>query len=1087
MKLQNMTVIFIIIMIPIIIVVSYYIGLQINTIKMQKDYDVKLQTATQDSIQALEINTVEWNSASSNLADSKRRDVLAAINTFTTSLANSMGIGGAAKGRVQTYIPAIAYTMYDGYYIYSASPMREQQKDEKGLTIFEAGGNIQYSSNDPTYQYVLKPYSPYSARYVKTENNINIDVTVNYTLDNYIRVYGTVNGEYQTKEGYLVVCATSNSGADANIGVYINQSGNNISDIKYRGAKIVPETLKEQVYYIDAEGNNHVEEYPYIYDQYDNKLYYDEDEDNYFSINKNNQKVYLQNALPVTDSGFAIYNRFRKISIPRKDSDDWYVLKIFQILNPGGDNKFYYQDENGVYKNFSIINHKIGGIEVEDDLRNSKIKDKDFSAINYCVESYVFTQWVKNNLSDITVGNMQVVTKNNNTKPLSSLTSDEQKYYEYNNVDSGTQIFSIDQNNNPDPENDTAYANSILAQHKKDVIINTIEKNLAQATAQAQEMNVNYEYRLPQLSYEEWEQALSNISIIAFMQGMPIGLKYYNNYAIATSTLNKEYLDPDEIYFSGTEDSYYHQRQCAKAIGRNYVGYRSIDYVAKSYEITDVSGNKKTEYYYPHDNNDNNDSELECYYCLVNRSTYYPDEVATWSYGSYANWTDSYYNALARERYMQLDDLEGRYETNIILNKEANKTYYKYGETIQYTITITNKSTSTETFNIEDTFDNIKIEDFINITSVSVNDSDTSPYEIDGKTIRIKNISVRNGEEVKIIISGTIKTNNVGVFSNTAKVNINDKEFESKTSVYVIKDVKITAKSIIKPANVVFIIDASGSMIDKKRIPVENAVKDFVDKMDINSESLIGFSRFRKKFTIYPVDATEKGNSPYEIANKEEFKKDFTWFWMAGWTNFKDGLRVGIEVMSTMKGKKPNNKNIAIFLSDGSDTNGGYTEFATNLKEITDEVFSIKYGKFDTNETSLKEIASKAENYYNSEDMEDIFNKIFETTSININEQIEGSTLISRTDLIGTSEEATEGDWWMSLKNDSEFDFSINDVNNDEVVNTKITIKQGDIEIGTKTLAEWSRDGYIGKANGCIYLNLSKFEANSSIIVEIVQ
>lgn len=36
MKLQNMTVIFIIIMIPIILVVSYYIGLQINTITMQK-------------------------------------------------------------------------------------------------------------------------------------------------------------------------------------------------------------------------------------------------------------------------------------------------------------------------------------------------------------------------------------------------------------------------------------------------------------------------------------------------------------------------------------------------------------------------------------------------------------------------------------------------------------------------------------------------------------------------------------------------------------------------------------------------------------------------------------------------------------------------------------------------------------------------------------------------------------------------------------------------------------------------------------------------------------------------------------------
>lgn len=1039
MKLQNMTVIFIIIMIPIIVVVSYYIGLQINTITMQKDYTVKLQTAAKDSIQALEINTVEWNSASSNLADSKRRDVLAAINTFTTSLANGMGIGGAGKGRIQTYIPAIVYTMYDGYYIYSASLMKEQETDNNGLTQFDNDGTIK--SNGESYQYILKPYSPYSARYVNV--NENIDVTVNYTLDNYIRVYGTVDGEYQTKEGYLVVCGNK-EGVD-------NVKDGSISGIEYRGAVIKPETLKENVY-----ANGEVKEYPYIYDQYDNKLYWDGS--NYFSVDKYNNKVYLQEALPEGDAGFSITNRFRKISIPMSNGSE--VQKVFQILNPGGDYKFYYENESGAFVEFTAEN-VLGNVN----------QVEDYSAINYCVESYVFTQWVTKNLGNITVGDMQNLTEG-----------------QYNNVDDRAKIFEISKDNNPDPENDDAYAKSLLAQHKKDIIINTIEKNLSQATAQAQGMNPNYEYRLPQLSYDEWEQALSNISIIAFMQGMPIGLKYYNNYAIATSTLNKEYVDPDELYFAGSGDQYYHQRECEQANESNYIGYRSIDYVAKSYETENEAGEKTTNYYYLHDHDGDNNSELECYYCLVNRSTYTTGKTAKWNNNPYSSWTDSYYNALARERYMQLDDLEGRYETNIILKKEANKTYYKYDETIQYTITITNKSTSTETFNVEDTFDNIKIEDFINITSVSVNGSDTSAYEIDGKTIRIKNISVRSGDTLKIVISGTIKSN-VGVFSNTAKVNVNDKEFNSnKTSVYVIKDIKLTAKSIIKPANVVFIIDASGSMTSDKKTPVENAVKNFVDKMDINSESLIGFSRFRKTFiTIYPIDATEKGDSPYEIANREEFKKDFTWVWMPGWTNFKDGLRVGIDVMNAMEEKKPNNKNIAIFLSDGSDTNGGYTEYATKLKEITDEVFSIKYGKFDTNETSLKEIASKADNYYNSEDIEDIFNRIFATTIINIDEQIEGSKLISTTDLIGTSEEATEGDWWMSLKNDSEFDFSINDANNNEVVNTKIAIKQDDIEIGTKTLAEWSKDGYIGKANEYIYLNLSKFEANSSITVEIVQ
>ena len=235
MKLQNMTVIFIIIMIPIILVVSYYIGLQINTITMQKNYTVKLQTAAKDSIQALEINTVEWNSASSNLADSKRRDVLAAINTFTISLANGMGIGGAGKGRIQTYIPAIVYTMYDGYYIYSASLMKDQDTTSEGLTQFNEDGTIK-SNETSSYQYILKPYSPYSARYASA--NGSIDVTVNYTLDNYIRVYGTVNGEYQAKEGYLVVC-DSNSNEGVN-----NVKNGRISKIKYRGAEIKPETLK---------------------------------------------------------------------------------------------------------------------------------------------------------------------------------------------------------------------------------------------------------------------------------------------------------------------------------------------------------------------------------------------------------------------------------------------------------------------------------------------------------------------------------------------------------------------------------------------------------------------------------------------------------------------------------------------------------------------------------------------------------------------------------------------------------------------------------------------------------------------------
>ena len=1033
MKLQNMTVIFIIIMIPIILVVSYYIGLQINTITMQKNYTVKLQTAAKDSIQALEINTVEWNSASSNLADSKRRDVLAAINTFTISLANGMGIGGAGKGRIQTYIPAIVYTMYDGYYIYSASLMKDQDTTSEGLTQFNEDGTIK-SNETSSYQYILKPYSPYSARYASA--NGSIDVTVNYTLDNYIRVYGTVNGEYQAKEGYLVVC-DSNSNEGVN-----NVKNGRISKIKYRGAEIKPETLKENVYIVGEE----VKEYPYIYDQYDNKLYWDGS--NYFSVDKYNNKVYLQEALPEGDAGFSITNRFRKISIPVENRQgELTVQKVFQILNPGGGYYFYFQDESGNLQLYTR-NNLIGEVEVKN--------EQDFSAINYCVESYVFTNWVTKKLSSITVRNMQSPTGG-----------------QYNNVDKDANIFEISKDNNPDPENDDAYAKSVLAQHKKDIIINTIEKNLSQATAQAQEMNPNYEYRLPQLSYDEWEQALSNISIIAFMQGMPIGLKYYNNYAIATSTLNKEFVDPDELYFAGKDDQYYHQRQCEQATGSDYVGYRSIDYVAKSYEKSD-NGTTSTKYYYPHANSTN--SELECYYCLVNRSTY--KNNGRWNGNLlYKNWSDSYYNALARERYMQLDDIEGKSITDIRIAKNVDETTKHYGETIKYEIQVTNKSTGVKTFDIVDEF-NKNINDFI--SNISINAS----YRIEDEKIIIENVTLEAGASKTITIEGKV-IGNVGIYKNTAKVTVDEKEFKStEVSVSVVKDVTIMANSIMKPANVVFIIDASGSttlLNPFKKRAIESAVENFVKKMDDESNSLIGFSRFRKHFG----DKTAIGDSPYIISKRKEFLKDFkgiSWF---GWTNFEGGLKKGNYVMKKMKEIFPNNISIAIFLSDGADTAGNFDTEAANLRDQTDKVYSILFGKIDTNEDKIKSIADEGCYRQNENSIEGIFDEIFENTIINVNANIEGSILISETDLIGSEGKAGEGNWWISLKNDSEFNFKIDSTNESEIANRTLIIKEDENQIGEKTIGEWSREGYIGKANGYIYLNLSKFGAESKITIEI--
>lgn len=251
--------------------------------------------------------------------------------------------------------------------------------------------------------------------------------------------------------------------------------------------------------------------------------------------------------------------------------------------------------------------------------------------------------------------------------------------------------------------------------------------------------------------------------------------------------------------------------------------------------------------------------------------------------------------------------------------------------------------------------------------------------------------------------------------------------------------------------------------------------------MDDESNSLIGFSRFRKHFG----DKTAIGDSPYIISKRKEFLKDFkgiSWF---GWTNFEGGLKKGNYVMKKMKEIFPNNISIAIFLSDGADTAGNFDTEAANLRDQTDKVYSILFGKIDTNEDKIKSIADEGCYRQNENSIEGIFDEIFENTIINVNANIEGSILISETDLIGSEGKAGEGNWWISLKNDSEFNFKIDSTNESEIANRTLIIKEDENQIGEKTIGEWSREGYIGKANGYIYLNLSKFGAESKITIEI--
>lgn len=184
MKLQNLTVIFIIIILPITLVLSAYIGYEIKTINKQNMYNTGLISATHDAIFSFEINTKKDDY--SNNAEKKRENIKAAVKTFENSLSTTCNLGLYNNEEIEEYIPAIVFGLYDGFYMYAPSE----------LTTTDSGGNTKTE-----YKHNLRNYVYYSEE-IKDDTN-NVDLVVRYSLDNYVAVTGTIDGINVTKSGYL--------------------------------------------------------------------------------------------------------------------------------------------------------------------------------------------------------------------------------------------------------------------------------------------------------------------------------------------------------------------------------------------------------------------------------------------------------------------------------------------------------------------------------------------------------------------------------------------------------------------------------------------------------------------------------------------------------------------------------------------------------------------------------------------------------------------------------------------------------------------------------------------------------------------
>lgn len=604
MKVDGLGVILAIILLPIILVVTYYIQLQVDTIAKENTYNTKLLNATYDAMSAFEINTA--NEELSSVADSMRSMILASNNVFLNSLATNLGISNANKEHLQQYIPAVLYTMYDGYYIYAPTetPIVAEKKEEDANGLITTNGyqsigdtdiadnNIQDADkgiygdiiyeSDPEQNipqaytihkdkantntdYILKSYVQYSARYINDDNAAKkIDVTINYTLDNYLNIVGTIGDVFYTKTGYLI---------KKELVTYVNIDGTDLANKNEDEAKdkILGVKTNSDVTTAAASSN------PKITLKYDN----------------NSPDVKIEAKWDVIESGFKEIDRINEVN--HKNTN----YKSIQTISEAETNlKKAYEDYQEIKNDETMSKEMLKAIQ------NIEYEIANYKAITYYVSSSIFSNWVYGNLENLKYGNIKdnAMTDYYGTDYQSTSGAND-FYYDFRNDAVNTRkIFD----GNEDPEK----VDSLFNTHKLEVIKNSIKYNLNLSISAYCKMKDSQDFSLPILLDEEWDKILQNISIVSFMQGFDCGLKIYNNYEIVSSTNNELTVTPSEIYYAkkdefNDQNGTFHRIDCPD-LGdvREYISFKSKE--VKYDQIYDAREDKR---YYDHRN-------LACYRCI---------------------------------------------------------------------------------------------------------------------------------------------------------------------------------------------------------------------------------------------------------------------------------------------------------------------------------------------------------------------------------------------------------------------------------------------------------------------------------------
>lgn len=579
MRIQDLAIVFLIIILPISIILAAYTQYQIQTINTQTLYDNKLSSATYDAIRAFQINTGE--NKLSDLNNSRVRDLEASVSTFRNSVMSTFALDGYSQDDLNSYIPALVYTLYDGFYIYSPyknmNYRYETQKNPNGTDKTDSKENVLYDKEKPKDGngdniYGLKPYISYSCRYRKGDN---IDVIITYALDNHITVQGMIENEYVNRDGYLID------------NIDISDTG----EVTYNGVEIKTEQLKEHIPLYDNSTT-----YSYIKLQ-GMKFYLDKKQQGKEKViarlNENTLTVQCENA---------------------KDSDTYEKYREF-------------------------------------------IEEKNTLAKDYYKDAYNFTEWFKNESGLV---NLTYDDAYDTVVDEDGTVNSGKKVWEGNT----TPIFQFSDSTGPNIENELSSFN----QHRLAVIRHKIEVNLAIAIANYNNYSgANNVFQMPDLKENEWDYIIHNISLISFLQGLPIGGKLYNGYSIVTNSESEEVVLEQNIYILCEDEN--HKKEYCRIGDRNISNNGTLTIAVGNY-AQDVGSAGRLNLDFRRDVITNNDSGRTFYYYPIQdynpsyNSIVMQNNVNTYDdiYAYVKSQTDelkrAFYTALGRERASKYKTLE---------------------------------------------------------------------------------------------------------------------------------------------------------------------------------------------------------------------------------------------------------------------------------------------------------------------------------------------------------------------------------------------------------------------------------------------